>query len=185
MRIFRCSSRSRPASSVDSPSRSRSFVPTLRELNDGTSCPADADAGPERAALDDEAVEHDLPFVGHPRRHLEVDADGLVVERRLGDAREAAGRRGAEDRREHRNLVAEVQRQLRPLGPAQLRLRDQLGARVLLEEPDDRRRHGEVEVGGADPLRDRVQVERRRRGRRDRPDVFGGANSGENVRPSE
>ncbi len=46
VRIFRCSSRSRPASSVDSPSRSRSFVPTFRELNDGTSWPATLMLGP-------------------------------------------------------------------------------------------------------------------------------------------
>ena len=36
----RSSSRSRPASNVDSPSRSRIFVSTLRVPNDGRFCPA-------------------------------------------------------------------------------------------------------------------------------------------------
>ena len=35
-----------PREQVDSPSRSRSFVLTLRELNDGTSCPATLMLGP-------------------------------------------------------------------------------------------------------------------------------------------
>ncbi len=46
VRIFRCSSRSSPARSVDSPSRSRSLVVTFRELNDGTLCPATLMSGP-------------------------------------------------------------------------------------------------------------------------------------------
>ena len=91
---------------------------------------------------------------------LDVDADGLVVERRdrtvptLPAAAERRERRGR-----HGNLVAEVQRDLLPFLPAQLRLGDQLGLRVALEERDDGRRHRQVEVGRADACRDRVQVE--------------------------
>ena len=104
VRILRCSSRSSPASSVDSPSRSRSFVVTLRELNDGTSWPATLMLGPSALLSTDERVEHDLPFVRHARRHLEIDADVLVVERRLRHAGEPAAARGAKHGRQHRDL---------------------------------------------------------------------------------
>src|SRR4029453_14448803 len=65
-----------------------------------------ADAGPERAALDGERVEHNLTFVAHSWRPLEVDADVLVVEGRLGNARQSTRHLCAKHRGQHRNLVA-------------------------------------------------------------------------------
>ena len=84
----RSSSRSSPASRFDSPSRSRSLVVTLRELNAGSAWPAMIDVAAARAVLQRE-VEHDVAFVGHARRHLDDDADRAVAERRqrVGGAR--------------------------------------------------------------------------------------------------
>ena len=103
----RSSSRSRPASRFDSPSRSRSRVCTFREPNDGRFWPAMLMSRAERAVLD-EQVEDDVALERHARRHLDVDADGPVVERRQRVEVRAALRDRREHGRRHRNLVAEV-----------------------------------------------------------------------------
>ena len=119
---------------------------------------ADLDRRAERAALHGQ-VEDDLVVVGHARRHLDDDADGPVVVGRHRHGGDAARRGAAEHRGQHGDVLAEVQRELGALRAPQLRLGDELGLRVALEELDLRGGHRQVEVGGADALRDRVQVE--------------------------
>ena len=72
----RSSSRSRPASRFDSPSRSRSRVLTLRDAERRDVHAADVDVRAARAVLDVQ-VEQDVVLERHARRHLDVDADVL------------------------------------------------------------------------------------------------------------
>ena len=106
----RSSSCRSPASRCDSPSRSRSFVVTLRVGNDGASCPPTRRGGPS-VSFDMTELEQDVPFVGdEPRRRLDVDADGAErVRRQRIDVRAAAGD-GRKRRRQVRLVGADFQR---------------------------------------------------------------------------
>ena len=104
----------------------------------------------ERAALDRD-LDDDVALVGHPRRHLEVHADGPVRERRQRLRRRAARR----DRGEHgatgtgtsspRFSVSFWPSVPRSCGLASSRVRES-----RREEPHHGRRHREVEVRGTD-----------------------------------
>ena len=97
------SSRSRPASRFDSPSRRRRRVVTLRVPNDGHVDAGDVDVG-ACASCCRRQVEDDVAFERHARRHVDVDADVLVAERAQRVHAGAAGRDRRVAGRDDRNL---------------------------------------------------------------------------------
>ena len=105
-------------------------------------------------------VEQDVPFIGDARRRLHVDADRAECVRRQRIDVCAACRQWA------RTTVArygssrtDLQQERAPSAPRSCVLCEQLRVRVRLQELHDRLRHRQIEVGGADALRDRVQIE--------------------------
>src|SRR5256885_15968304 len=77
-------------------------------------------------------VESDVAVERHCWRHLDVHADVLILIRAQGIDAGAAGRDRRVARRDHRNTLAEVQRELGALGPSQDRKSTRLNSSHLV-----------------------------------------------------
>ena len=133
---------------------------TLREKNDGRFWPAMLRVLPARAVLD-RHLEDDVAVVGHARRHLDDDADGAVAERRQRAA--CRRRRPASGVKVVLGTGTSSPRfsdSFWPSAPRRFGLASTLVCESLSRNRTTADGHRQVEVGGADALRNGVEVER-------------------------
>ena len=133
--VFDESFRMRPARKFVSPSFRRIDDVIVRVPMIGCFVPSLAvDVAGDLRDLDRE-LERDLLVVVDARLDVDLDADVLVLERRDRDDARRADRLLRVDRRDgDRHAVADDELRLLALGDAELRLGEELGVRVVLDE---------------------------------------------------